>query len=240
MLLTGKGLTEFVKSKLGTPYVYGAKLNYGKFTQSQLNNLSVAYPNIFTSNYINKANKYVGKECTDCSGLISGYTNKVIGSYQLRQTASKRYPISNILNMPIGTVLWKSGHVGVYVGTENGIPMCIEAKGINYGTIKSKVSNTKWRECLVYDYIGYDMISVAKKSNQNKYSEPVGVILRRGSNNNYVKWVQYELNEAGFNLSIDGIFGLKTENSVKKFQQSCKIVVDGIVGKNTIKCLKEN
>lgn len=43
----------------------------------------------------------------------------------------------------------------------------------------------------------------------NPYSAPTK-LLKKGDRGDDVKWLQYELNAAGFNLSIDGIFGIKT------------------------------
>ena len=68
------------------------------------------------------------------------------------------------------------------------------------------------------------------------YSKPSSTI-QTGSKGEGVRWLQWELNEAGFNLIIDGVFGDKTTKAVKKFQKSSKLTVDGIVGKNTKKAL---
>ena len=58
-------------------------------------------------------------------------------------------------------------------------------------------------------------------------------LIKKGNRGESVKWLQWELNEAGYNIDIDGIFGTATYNAVKKFQKSCKISVDGIVGNDT-------
>ena len=63
-------------------------------------------------------------------------------------------------------------------------------------------------------------------------------ILKANSRGESVKWVQYELNRYGYNLTVDGIFGIKTTTAVKDFQKKNGLLVDGIVGKNTIKKLK--
>ena len=83
--LTGAGLAAFAKGKKGTPYVYGAKGAEGVLTQSKVNFLSNNYKNIFTATYLNKIKTrgLVGKVCTDCSGLISWYIGKVLGSSQM-------------------------------------------------------------------------------------------------------------------------------------------------------------
>jgi peptidoglycan hydrolase-like protein with peptidoglycan-binding domain len=70
-------------------------------------------------------------------------------------------------------------------------------------------------------------------------------LLKRGSDNRTVRLLQELLKLAGFDPGpIDGDFGPKTEDAVKKFQQANKdfdgkqLVVDGIVGIRTWAALK--
>jgi hypothetical protein len=230
--LTGKGLADFAISKLGVPYVYGAKGSDGIFTQNKLNFLAKNYPKMFTLIYKSKAKRFIGKVCCDCSGLISWYTDKILGSAQLYATASKRGLIKDVDKAPIGSVLWHSGHVGVYIG--NGY--CVEEKGINYGCVKSKISNTHFTHWLNFSYIEYDEIKspvVTKKQKTNPYDKP-SVVIKYGDKGEDVKWIQFELSEAGYKIGIDGDFGKDTLKYVKAFQQSCKLTADGEVGTNTI------
>ena len=81
--------------------------------------------------------------------------------------------------------------------------------------------------------------STTNTNGTNPYKQPT-TNLKKGSKGEGVKWLQWELNEAGYMIDIDGIFGQDTFNAVKKFQKSCKITVDGIVGKDTKKHLKSN
>lgn len=67
-----------------------------------------------------------------------------------------------------------------------------------------------------------------------------GIALRRGTTGPYVVIVQTELNRISQNYplipklaSVDGIFGSRTEASVRLFQQIFDLEVDGIVGKAT-------
>ena len=57
--------------------------------------------------------------------------------------------------------------------------------------------------------------------------------LRRGITGQDVKWLQYEMNRRGYQISVDGIFGPKTEAAVKEYQKKQGLVVDGIVGART-------
>lgn len=58
-------------------------------------------------------------------------------------------------------------------------------------------------------------------------------ILRLGHRGEQVKYLQDLLNYFGYNLTVDGIFGSRTEAAVKQFQRSYGLVADGIVGANT-------
>lgn len=58
--------------------------------------------------------------------------------------------------------------------------------------------------------------------------------LKNGSKNIYVGIMQYKLKMLGYNIgNADMIFGTKTEESVRKFQENNSLTVDGICGKNT-------
>lgn len=57
--------------------------------------------------------------------------------------------------------------------------------------------------------------------------------LKNGSKGNGVRWLQYELNRRGFGLIVDGVFGQKTEDAVRMYQNQRKLISDGIVGART-------
>lgn len=149
MSKTAAGLIQHCKDKLDTPYVYGAKGEV--LTQAILDRLVRENPGTYTSTYKAKAAKYIGQRCTDCSGLISWYTGRIRGSYNYHDTAAERVSIDRLNESMIGWALWKPGHIGVYIGDG----WCIEAKGINYGTIQSRVTATPWQQALKLCDIDY-------------------------------------------------------------------------------------
>ena len=63
-------------------------------------------------------------------------------------------------------------------------------------------------------------------------------LLKKGSNGDSVKLLQELLNKHGFNLTVDGDFGNKTEEAVKQFQKRLNLTVDGIVGSKTFEALQ--
>ena len=54
-----------------------------------------------------------------------------------------------------------------------------------------------------------------------------------GSSGEEVKKLQKSLNEKGYSLAVDGVFGSKTRDAVKDYQKKNGLSVDGIVGNNT-------
>lgn len=61
--------------------------------------------------------------------------------------------------------------------------------------------------------------------------------LKKGSKGSDVKMLQQALNTKGFNLVVDGDFGLATDTAVRQFQEASSLEVDGIVGPATWKAL---
>lgn len=234
--MNGKELAVYAAGKKGTPYFYGAKMQI--LTESFMNRMHNAYPSMVTKAYIAlaKAKKQVGRENTDCSGLVGGYTHKNLGSAQLYSQAYTRLPISTWRDWAIGVVCWKKGHVGVYLG--NG--KVAEAKGINYGTVITDIEKGGWTCGLTFSWIEYVYeIKIADYTYKvaNPYAEPKR-LLKKGMTGQDVKWLQYELVESGYKLTIDGDFGKKTLAALKEFQKSAKITVDGVAGEQTRNALK--
>lgn len=151
MSKTGIGLVEYAKSKIGVPYVYGTKMEL--LTQTKYDWLKKTYGSMVWDS----DKKKIGKVCCDCSGLISSYTGVVQGSSQMKSEAVKCQPINTIKNAPIGALVWLQGHVGIYIGMENGIPMYIAEDGSAYGCRKNKISSAKFTHWLLMDYIDYSV-----------------------------------------------------------------------------------
>lgn len=68
-----------------------------------------------------------------------------------------------------------------------------------------------------------------EKKTGNPYSPPTKT-LKRGSKGSGVSWLQYELNQRGAKLIVDGKFGQKTEDEVRAYQNRRALISDGIVG----------
>ncbi len=110
-------------------------------------------------------NYWLGGRTTDCVGLIKGYgwynpdTKTIeygangmpdIGADQMYRNAEVSGFMDTMPDIP-GLAVWKSGHIGVYIGNGE----VIEAMGTKYGVIKTKLSERGWKAWLEIPYISY-------------------------------------------------------------------------------------
>lgn len=146
MSKTAAGLIAFAKSKIGTPYVYGAKGAVMSLAKIQ------ALRKMYGSNCVWKSDdKKAGKVCVDCSGLISWYTGIVRGSGQYRSTAVEVIPISKRSDVHIGWAVWMNGHIGIYLGNDQ----YIAADGSAYGVRIANLSQNGFTHLLKLCDIDY-------------------------------------------------------------------------------------
>lgn len=65
-------------------------------------------------------------------------------------------------------------------------------------------------------------------------------MLKRGSSGPEVEDLQRKLMARGINPGpVDGLFGTKTEDAVRRFQERHDLQVDGIVGPRTVETLED-
>lgn len=143
MAKTNYELVQWCQSKIGTPYVYGARGSV--VTSEQIDKWAKQYPAIYVNeDYIKKSKAHAGKVCADCSGLISWFTGQSKSSGMFKNTADAVLQIEQLDESMIGWGLWKSGHIGVYIG--NG--KCISARNVNLGTMEYQVAGAGYTHVL--------------------------------------------------------------------------------------------
>lgn len=146
MSKTAAGLIAFAKSKIGTPYVYGAKGTVMSLAKIQ------ALRKMYGSNCVWKSDdKKAGRVCVDCSGLISWYTGIVRGSGQYKSTAVEVIQISKRSDAHIGWAVWMNGHIGIYLGNDQ----YIAADGSAYGVRIANLSQNGFTHLLKLCDIDY-------------------------------------------------------------------------------------
>jgi hypothetical protein len=109
---------------------------------------------------------WLGGRTADCVGLIKGYgwlnpetleieygTNGMpdIGADSMYKSAAVSGSMDTMPDIP-GLAVWKSGHIGIYVG--NG--KVIEAMGTTYGVVKTNLADRSWSAWLEIPYINYN------------------------------------------------------------------------------------
>lgn len=125
-----------LKEMCGFKYIYGYKYNNNPVTKQQLQILRKENSQVFTDSYYNQALSMVGQKAIDCSGLVCYVHNlKDIGSWTIQQLPQLYPSVWKDVGKPSLTtlqkydILWKSGHVAIYLGDGK----IEEARGINYG-----------------------------------------------------------------------------------------------------------
>ena len=148
----------------GWGYVWGT---FGQtLTESLMESKIRQYPDGVGSYADVIRSKWLGGRTADCVGLIKGYgwldtdsmtirygTNGMpdIGADTMYRNAAVKGPISPIPETP-GLAVWKSGHIGVYIGGGE----VIEAMGTHYGVVKTQLTDRNWTAWLEIPYIQYD------------------------------------------------------------------------------------
>ena len=147
----------------GWGYVWGT---YGNvLTESLLGSKLRQYPD-GVGNYESVIrDKWLGGRTTDCVGLIKGYgwldadtlsirygSNGMpdIGADAMYRNAAVKGGMATMPDTP-GLAVWKSGHIGVYIGGGE----VIEAMGTKYGVVKTRLDERNWTAWLQIPYIDY-------------------------------------------------------------------------------------
>lgn len=285
-------LVAFCLSMIGMPYWYGTCVY--NCTASLRSRKAKQYPSHYASSRTSRYNSDISKKlvCMDCVGMIKGFfwtnggvgvkeaigTGKTISSKYggngcpdksangmltwCKSKGAKNGKIADLPDVP-GVLLFSSGHVGVYIGDG----YAVEARGFNYGVVKTKVSARSWTSwaympdsVLEYDTAnGY--IPPAEDTTENEkpiqttptVTEPAKEYklgdrtIKRGVEGNDVAELQAALVKLGYNLGtygtnkdgIDGDCGSKTVQAIKDFQAAHGLEVDGKYGKKSHAAMQE-
>lgn len=176
-----------------------------------------------------RQDKYPNLRAYDCSGLIIAYLNEVgdyAGDLTAHGIAHKGKYLSKLTNGCFVTQLNGSDHVvhiGVYFDG-----YVYHAKGRDFGVVKEKFNQYSWDE--------YFSNAWVEDNGKEKYifwrnMKNKGSQLMEGDD---IFQLQTLLKANRYNLTVDSIFGNKTEKAVKQFQKKNGLATDGIAGENTV------
>lgn len=165
---TNKGLVEYAKAQLGKPYWYGT------FGQNATAELYAAknkqYPQYYKS--WNDFPTQYGARVHDCVGLIKGYlwsetadskpkynSSQDVSANGMRNACKEKGSIGTMPDIP-GVLVFSEGHVGIYIGGG----YVIEARGHEYGVVKTRLKSRPWRWWGKCPFIEYDGATVSSSN----------------------------------------------------------------------------
>ena len=167
-MLTNKDLADFCLNKathVSSKYMWG---DYGRtITNTTIDQKAKQYPTRYSAGRIAEL-----KKCTngywigcDCAGLIKWFLWTDKGAHDIRYNsktdrntgglwncATSRGTIDTLPEVP-GIILYKTGHVGVYIGDGNAVECTLGSYGD--GIVQSKVSGRGWTHWLTIPDIQY-------------------------------------------------------------------------------------
>lgn len=249
MTKTADYAVRFAKAKVGQAYWYGCfgqKCSYELLAEKRK-----SYPDRYDqSRYSVKFTDQIsaGLKCCDCSGLIkwilwsdsiendTPHYNAITGTDlsandMINKGCSEVVSIDKLPEIP-GLILWKNGHVGLYIGGGK----AVESRGHDWGIVISDVASRGWQKYGKLKWFDYSVQPAPVPAEKCNVSLPV---LRKGDKGASVKPLQILLNGLGYTdingkaLVVDGSFGGKTDFAVRNFQSKNSLNSDGIVGAKT-------
>ena len=248
-MLTNLQLVEYVKKVYADKWVYWYGTCGYACTEALYNRKKEQYPSHYTAARTGgyQADIRAKKMCADCVGMIKSFFWKggridgknvyasngcpdksANGMYELCKEHGK---ISTIPEIP-GLVVWKSGHIGVYIG--NGYT--IEERGFAYDCVKRKLSEGPWTN---WGKLPASMLCYVEDAPQAVYKLGERE-LQKGDTGPDVKELQEALMKLGYSFpkyGVDGDFGSETEGNVKAFQREHDLKVTGVFDNTTYKAL---
>ena len=241
LMFTGKELVayceEMYANKSHWAYWYGT---YGNMcTEAKYKSKKKQYPEHYgssrTAGYMKDIE--LKRRCADCVGMIKSFfwtgnhydTDPKYGTNGCPDKSANglfdmckvKGNIKDIPDIP-GIVVWKDGHIGVYIGGG----YTIEMRGFDYDCVKRKVKDGPWKKWGKLPMLSYDDTPVPEPSKLGDRD------LKRGCEGDDVKELQADLMKLGYAIpkfGADGDYGSETERAVKQFQLAYGLPDDGVM-----------
>lgn len=138
-----------------------------------------------------------------------------------------------------------SEHIGIFEKwNDSNTFTAIEGNtSLNNNANGGQVMRRSRNKSLVLAFVHIPYANEKPVKTTNPYKEPTSVVkyskLTQYISKESVKWVQWELVQAGHKIVIDGRFGSATLSAIKGYQKSKGLVQDGMVGPATRRCMKQ-
>lgn len=153
----------------------------------------------------------------------------------------KAIPYKKGMQLIKGDILLnETHHVVTYLGNNTVVHASSSENGGKYGTKGDQTGKEVCTRSFYDPSYGWQyVLRYEEQGEGNPYPMPTSLI-SFGSTGDGVRWIQYELNEAGASLQIDGDFGKATKQALLDFQKVVGIEADAVCGAITRQKLIEN
>lgn len=232
-MLSNIELVAFAKKAKaeGWGYVWGAQ---GELYTPELAKIWARTRNKSETYYTKECAKWFGRYVVDCSGtIIAAFRDKnpkykdQSANYLFSQCKAKG-DIKDIPEIP-GLIVWKKGHIGVYIG--NG--QAIESRGTKYGVVQTTVSKRPWTHWGKLADVGYseiieseenDMLNINNAEEVYEYQH----ICKRAGHDPLKPGATWEDMKTGKVNGCDGSYGPYMTDLTKKIQKQHGLTLTGI------------
>lgn len=226
-LLDRQTFLQRIKARVGQGYIYGAYFDR-KITEAYIQAKAKQYPDQYSSDYIRRSRKWIGQYAGDCVGLIKGAYwadegGKITYKYLGRADVSANGMLNlatvkgKIATMPdtSGLFVHFSGHIGVYIGGGE----VIEARGVDFGVVKTKLKDRPWTSWGQVPYVDYSKQSEDEFMGKIYQGVAKGLVAT-GLWQTILVALGYDLGEYGPNKDgVDESFGPATAKQTVQFKK---------------------
>lgn len=238
------------ESQLGSPYVYGTwgqkctpslRRRYAGYSPKHKDKIYKTCPVLSGKQSKCAGCKYDGRLAFDCRGFTHwcleqvdiSITGQAVGTQWRGDNWVEKGDIAAMPDLVCCVFIKKSdgtwSHTGLHVGGGHIIHCSGEVKRDTVG------GDRDWNYYAIPKGLYTD--EELKKAHEGR---PIMRTLRKGDSGEDVRTLQTLLNGIGFNCgTADGIYGTKTVEAVKRFQERYGLTVDGVAGPSTQTRLSE-
>lgn len=192
-IVTNLQLVDFCKEALRLPtvYMWGT---YGKvLTKDLLADKAKQYPNRYSQTRQALLKKRIDGVCRgcDCAGLIKWalwtngdiaqnpkYSSKTDRGSQGLYDAAKEKGAVAVMPEIQGLILYKKGHVGVYIGSGKVIECCLGVRGD--GVVESELAKAGWTHWLKLPEITYILPETGKPKPKTEIQKKISILQKLG------------------------------------------------------------
>lgn len=188
-----------------------------------------------------------GDHVTDCQGLLDAFLHSDTNANGNYNNYCTHKGLIAAMNEPfmIGEAVFngtdaKKTHVGWVCGFLGSEPLVVEARGLKYGVVITRMSKRSWKyRGLMTKKFSYENVTPQTEPAQYVFERS----LKKGCKGDDVIKLKMLLKNAGYdrgittNTASSAKFGSATKRLVKDYQRDNGLTVDGIAGRKTITCL---